>query len=357
MEWYAAAIDPTDSLHVLAANNWNGVILQSYDGGQNWCPMSHRPSDNMSWRIVTFAPSDPIIVYAGTSAFYSAGTFDDRMPAGGIYVSRDGGTTWIEANDALSQDANVTGLAIDPHNSQVVYAATGNYGTLKSTDGGGTWTTINQGLRGSPIALSVAVHPSEPDIVYVGLAFGGLYRSMDSGATWQLWSAGLNPEASVSDILFDPANPQVMYAADRLSGVYRSADGGATWVPINGGLRTRAVNALSISSDGKHLYAATEGEGVYRLDLSGQPPQLATSLSPPTATPTPRPATPVPVTPTAIAVAPSATPSPTEAGLTVVIPSPTGMDQVAGPSDDGGLCVGAALPLALVGLAWVRQRK
>ncbi|NIP85877.1 MAG: hypothetical protein GTO03_10090, partial [Planctomycetales bacterium] len=29
LEWYVVAIDPTDPQHVLAANNWNGVILQS----------------------------------------------------------------------------------------------------------------------------------------------------------------------------------------------------------------------------------------------------------------------------------------------------------------------------------------
>ena len=33
------------------------------------------------------------------------------------------------------------------------------------------------------------------------------------------------------------------------------------------GLRCRAVQALSITADGAILYAATDGEGVFRLDL------------------------------------------------------------------------------------------
>jgi len=37
---------------------------------------------------------------------------------------------------------------------------------------------------------------------------------------------------------------------------------------------------MLFSSDGSHLYAATEGEGVYRLDLGGHPPEGA--ASPPT---------------------------------------------------------------------------
>ena len=41
---------------------------------------------------------------------------------------------------------------------------------------------------------------------------------------------------------------------------------------INHGLANRAINRLSISSDGLHLYAASEGMGVFRLDLNNEPP-------------------------------------------------------------------------------------
>ncbi|MDH4135180.1 MAG: hypothetical protein OEW09_00465 [Anaerolineae bacterium] len=352
LEWYVVAIDPTDSQHVLAANNWNGVILQSHDGGRAWRPVSQRPDESMSWRAIAFAPSDPATVYAGTSAFFSAGTFDDWMPAGGIYVSHDGGASWTMANDVLSQEANVTSLAIDPHDPQVVYAATGNHGLLKTTDGGQSWTASNQGLPESR-ALSVVLHPADASIVYAGLGMAGLYRSEDGGATWQSSAAGLNPEASVSGIVFDPTATQVMYAADRFSGVYRSTDGGMSWMPINVGLRTRAVNALAISPDGQHLYAATEGEGVFRLDLSGQPPQPApTPTLPPTPTPVPT-ATSPPATPTpaAVAVAPTVTSPPVQPAqpTTVLPPKPE-------PSGGRGICGGAAaLPLVLLGLVLYRK--
>ena len=35
LEWYVVGMDPQ---HVLAANNWNGVILQSHDRGHTWVP-------------------------------------------------------------------------------------------------------------------------------------------------------------------------------------------------------------------------------------------------------------------------------------------------------------------------------
>jgi len=281
LEWYVVAIDPTDPQHVLAANNWDGVLLESHDGGSAWSRVSHRPNPKMSWRAIAFAPSDPTTVYAGTSTFFSAGTFDSEMSARGIHVSHDAGDTWASANDAVSARANVTALAVSPSDLHVVYAATGNDGMLKTSDGGHSWTSINQGLPGSPVALSVAVHPVEDRVVYAGLSRGGLFRSSDGGKTWKAATAGMNPEATVSDIVFDPGNPNVMYAADRMSGVYRSSDAGATWIAVNKGLRTRDVNALAISADGTTLYAATEGEGVFRLDLTaletspvGASPQL-----------------------------------------------------------------------------------
>jgi hypothetical protein len=73
----------------------------------------------------------------------------------------------------------------------------------------------------------------------------------------------------------DPENPRVLYLSDLASGVYRSENGGDRWTPISEGLRMRAVNRLAISHDGQHLYAASDGEGVFRLDLNGTPPPTA----------------------------------------------------------------------------------
>jgi hypothetical protein len=57
----------------------------------------------------------------------------------------------------------------------------------------------------------------------------------------------------------------MIYAGDHQSGVYMSIDGGNNWLPIKEGLSMKAVTALAISFDGKVLYAATEGSGVFRL--------------------------------------------------------------------------------------------
>jgi photosystem II stability/assembly factor-like uncharacterized protein len=265
LEWYVVAVDPADPQHVLAANNWTGILLRSTNAGQRWQPVGSHTGDGKGWRAIAFAPSNPQIVYAGASAYYSAGTFSDDMPSIGVRVSHDSGATWQPANSGIMADANVTALAIAWDNPTLVYAATGNHGVLKSTDGGASWT---QSLGGRPV-LAVAVDPRDANHVLAGLLFGGMRVSRDGGASWAVVTAGLPPEANVSDILFDPANPSVLYASDRMSGVYRSTNGGASWQAINQGLRMRSVNSLALTPDGAHLYAATEGEGVYRLDVGG----------------------------------------------------------------------------------------
>jgi photosystem II stability/assembly factor-like uncharacterized protein len=146
-------------------------------------------------------------------------------------------------------------------------AAASNSGLLRSGDGGVSWQTVTAGLPDSTSALSLARKPDEPEVILLGIFQGGLYRSSDAGASWDSSSAGMNPEATVTDIVFDPRSPQRVYAADYHSGVYLSENGGESWRPLNKGLRTRAVRALGLSADGSLLYAATEGEGVFRLDL------------------------------------------------------------------------------------------
>jgi photosystem II stability/assembly factor-like uncharacterized protein len=272
LEWNAVAIDPTNSLNILAANNWMGNILRSTNGGQSWAIAFDTIQHGLAWRSFAFSPSNPNIVYAGSAAFSTGGGFDDRLDGVGIYVSSNSGESWTAANDVNIQNAQVAGLAVHPTDAQVVYAAATFKGVFKTTDGGQTWNRMTQGLPGNSNAISIAVSPDQPDQVYMGLDGQGLYSSNDGGSTWVQSSSGLNPEAGIGSIVFDPNNSQVMYVSDRGGGVFRSEDGGQMWQQINNDLLTRAVNALSISSDGFHLYAATEGGGVFRLDLDGQAP-------------------------------------------------------------------------------------
>ncbi|MCJ7620327.1 MAG: hypothetical protein MUP64_08945, partial [Anaerolineae bacterium] len=103
-----------------------------------------------------------------------------------------------------------------------------------------------------------------------------------------------------------------------------------------------------------HLYAATEGEGVFRLDRGATPPEAAPQESPTApateATPT---STPPETQPTATTVIAASSPP-----VGPELPTPPPPETSPTSPSGGGICPGAAaLPAALLGLAWVSRRR
>jgi photosystem II stability/assembly factor-like uncharacterized protein len=281
-EGAAVAISPLDRQLVLVSDQMAGRLWRSNDGGNSWQTVvdySERLSnlrvsdanDRMQgFTTIAFAPSDPRIVFGGfavrSCVFANNPKYCQVPTLVGVHYSSDGGSVWRASPAEALGNRSVLSLVVHPDNPDVVYAATAGAGVLKSVDGGRTWASRNGGVP-TLNARSLAIDPKAPDTIYLGTEDAAVFKSTDAGAGWRSASAGLDPAAAVRAIVIDPANPSVLWAGDLRSGVYRSADGAATWVRVNEGLRTRAVRALAISSDGGTLYAGTEGEGVFRLDI------------------------------------------------------------------------------------------
>ncbi|MDD5264000.1 MAG: hypothetical protein PHU43_04095 [Candidatus Bipolaricaulis sp.] len=273
-EWYSVAADPRDGRRVLISDEHFGQLLRSMDGGSSWdvvfqCPGvdGTREDGRHGFKAIAFAPSAPDTVYAGACRERNS-VEEGRAGTGfGIFRSDDGGMSWQEANDSRTASLNINVLAVDPLNAQVAYAGTVGQGVVATGDGGASWRPLNRGLRVLDIR-ALAIDPRNPKVVYAGAERGGVYRSEDAGSNWVPSSAGMDPQASVRALVIDSANSRVVYAADYRTGTYRSVDGGRSWSKVNQGLSTRAVTTLSLSADGRVLYAGTNGEGVFRLDLA-----------------------------------------------------------------------------------------
>jgi len=157
-------------------------------------------------------------------------------------------------------------IAIDPSNPQLVYAATSNYGILKSTDGGATWRLSNQGL-GSYTHHAVVVNPLHPNVVYVGSWSGGVSKSVDRGEHWTGVNDGLGNTA-IEDMVLDPVNPELIYVATT-SGVFKSPDGGASWIPYSEGLPVAQIEnfecLLALPSGPTELFLGTT-LGLFKRD-------------------------------------------------------------------------------------------
>ena len=274
LDWHSIAMDPSDPQHMITGLTCLRKLAETHDGGKTWNFVAES-GPLTAWKTIVFAPSNPSIVYAGTAGFFTCGLFDMTRSAQGIMVSRDGGVNWLSANSSLTEKSAVSSLSVHPTQPDIVYAVTSQQGLIKTTDGGKKWERVTNDRAGKVGAMTVEVHPSDPNIIFVGHWQKGIYRSTDEGKTWKSIQRGLVPEASIIDIVFSPKDPKQIFIADYHSGVYRSDDGGDSWKAVNNGLRMRSVTTLALSTDGYHLYAGTEGDGVYRLDLNGRPPEPA----------------------------------------------------------------------------------
>lgn len=236
---HAVAVDPRQPSRVYAGTD-NGMF-RSLNGGLTWARMDQgaRPRFEPRFQILTLVvdPLRPRTLYA---SYFGA---DTR-----IYKSVDGGSTW----EGLRKEW-VRALAIDPQDSQTLYAA-GFRKIIKSTDGGRSWTNV----LGAHVD-TLAVAPSDPDTVYAGDSRGVLV-SHDAGATWQRSSQ----LGDVRALAPDPSSPGTVLAGTAVdAGVYRSEDAAASWQPSSEGLIGTKISSLAAASGGSPLFAGGS-RGVYR---------------------------------------------------------------------------------------------
>jgi len=157
-------------------------IFKTIDGGNFWSkiPLAHGEEEVYSLAV---HPQDDRILYIGSS--------ESR-----VSMTTDGGYSWDLSREGFRyRDLKIYVLVIDPHNPDIIYAGTGdksnlaNDGIYKSTNSGRTWTPINTGLpedsRGRHYSiLAIAIDPNNSQIVYAG-GLGGLYKSTNGGESWE----------------------------------------------------------------------------------------------------------------------------------------------------------------------------
>lgn len=161
----------------------------------------------------------------------------------GILKSTDGGATWAPSLDwTYEQQRGVWQVKVAPSDPKIVYAGT-THGTYKSIDAGGAWTQINSTV----MVMDLVVHPTNPDIVFIGCGnlFSndhGIYRTQDGGTSWTKAGAPL-PGVFGGKIMLDmhEANPQILYASignslssgNSASWLCKTENGGDSWNVVN----------------------------------------------------------------------------------------------------------------------------
>src|SRR4029453_17636027 len=146
---------------------------------------------------IAIHPTNPDIVYVGTGEPNNRQTssFGD-----GIYKTTDGGRTFT--NIGLKDTQTIARIVIDPHSPETVYVASPGHlfgpnperGIFKTTDGGRSWTKIKF-IDDDTGFTDIAIDPSNSNVLYAasyqrrrsGCCFNG---GGPGGALWKTTEAG-----------------------------------------------------------------------------------------------------------------------------------------------------------------------
>ena len=112
---------------------------------------------------------------------------------------------------------------------------------------------------------AIAINPNNPNVIYIGTAWGGVWLTRDGGDSWTpIFDRA--PALGVGDpgaLAIDPIDTNVLYvgtssregsqfsgeATQPSAGLFKSTDGGASWVRLGSGYPSNAPSNASIFFD------------------------------------------------------------------------------------------------------------
>lgn len=223
-------------------DTWTNIGPVGIDMTSSFIPYWGKVSGRV--RGMDIHPTNPNIVYIGAAA-------------GGIWKTTDGGASWTDKSGDLNL-LTFGAIAIDPSDTEVIYAGTGETrwlfntvtfegdGLYKSTNGGNSWTKITNGFGSQTQFSDIKVSPSNSNIILASIGTGnwnnqspanqGVWRSSDAGVTW---TRVINLTGAF-DVAFHPSDGNLAYSVigntDASGGFLISTNAGVNWSQSNTGL-------------------------------------------------------------------------------------------------------------------------
>lgn len=246
---FKIVVDPSNAKKVFVlATSGLQYVLRSADGGLTWKQVL---AENII--DLNMAPSNPKILFA-------AGQIAGATAPMGVFMSKDGGTTWTSKCVCSIPGSSAWAVAVDPRNAKVVFLGgqrNGNAALYKSTNGGTSWKAVTKSVQGQ--VYDIGIDPLIANRVFV-VTSSGVFRTTNGGASW----SRLKDDYALSLIAFHPTKANTCYAGGA-GGVLKSVDGGATWTDLNSGLAVKNIGGLAFNPSTKVLYAGTGGGGVCKI--------------------------------------------------------------------------------------------
>jgi photosystem II stability/assembly factor-like uncharacterized protein len=254
-------------------------IYRSTDAGKTWKHMGLEKTGRIG--RIAIDPRNPDVVFAA-----ALGTCYGPQQERGVYRTQDGGKSW-ERVLFVDENTGISDLAMDQNNPRTLFAGAWQIdiktwgrksggpggGVFVSRDGGTTWNRITgHGLPEPPLGkIAVAVAGSDSQRVYALIETGergSLWRSDDGGEKWKLVNSSrlLNERPHYyTRMLVAPDNAGEVYFPSNGMGV--TYDGGETAEQIRWGGDNHDMWAdpkdprrMMIGSDGGVSVTTTRGK-------------------------------------------------------------------------------------------------
>lgn len=185
-----------------------------------------------------------------------------------ISRSIDKGLTFKEVNQGMN-DTLLTTIAVS--DSAIYVGGVNKF--YRSTNDGQTWDeVIFPFISGSGPIRTIECMGR---YVIVGIDQTGVYFSSDYGQTWENHSKGF-PLLIINDLQMSPSGE--IFAATP-SGVFAYLSADQIWINVNDNIIDGQVFSLTLGKDG-HVYAGTDGDGVWRTTKTYGSWQSSVTTSP-----------------------------------------------------------------------------
>lgn len=236
---------------------------------------------------------------SGVFATSQEGLYYARTDVGGAYRYNSDTQLWESLSYGISEDdqgfLGVAALAFgekDPNRLYMLvgtsYLSGGRTALFRSDDYGSTFTRtelpdfrVDGNGMGRGNGERLAVDPKNSDIIYAGfMSSGGMIKSTDGGATYTILDLGTDTLTSnqngICSIVIDPnsgddSSCSTIYAAISRKGdynIYKSTDAGATWAPVEDAPQGLMVQRMKYNGDGKIVITYADAEGPWNNNRS-----------------------------------------------------------------------------------------
>jgi photosystem II stability/assembly factor-like uncharacterized protein len=208
-------------------------------------------------RAVAVDPKDSNRIYASTLD-------------GQVHVSTDGGKKWSLLVNLNQSQLVLDQLIVDSRDSKVIYTSGHRHkdpgGFFKTTDGGLTWKQSKDLKNESIHAMSQSIF--DPNTIMVGTT-RGVWVSKDSGENFKRIDSPTNP-VNVDSVAIDPRNTTTVYAGTWWR-AYKTVDGGKNWQLIkNGMIDDSDVFAVIIDKNNPEHIISSACSGIYESWNGGE---------------------------------------------------------------------------------------